>query len=90
MTAAQSILGKLMKNKIKSKVSAQQWNRYLAQHEFRQRRVTFGMFTGKMIQELNTEYLKWGTMNLDEYWATQFARELQQRDASLRKLGAVK
>ena len=79
-----------MENKIKSKVSALQWNCRLAQHEFRQRRVTFGMFTGKMIQELDTGYLTWGTMNLDEYWATQFARELQQRDPNLRKLGAIK
>lgn len=68
--------------KIKSKMSALEWNRRLSVTEYTQRRMTFGMHLGKMISELPKDYLKWGIQNLNDYWADFFSRELQRRDRS--------
>lgn len=74
-----------MQNKIKSKMSALEWNRRLSVSEYSQRRLTFGMYTGKMIKDLPKDYLKWGVLNLNSHWADFFSRELQKREPQYRK-----
>lgn len=69
----------MAQNKIKSKMTALQWNKHLAISEYTQRRITFGMHTGKKISELPISYLKWGILNLDDTWADYMSRELQRR-----------
>lgn len=71
-------------NKIKGKLSALEWNRRLSLTEYTQRRMTFGRYLNTQIQELPTDYLKWGILNLNSYWADFFSRELQRRDRSYR------
>lgn len=73
-----------MMHKVKKKLSALEWNRRLSKTEYTERRVTFGMHTGKMIKDLPEDYIKWGILNLDSYWAEFFARELQRRDRKFR------
>jgi len=58
---------------------ALEWNQHLNNSEYTQRRLTFGMHTGKMIKDLPLTYLKWGIQNLDDYWADYFSREFQRR-----------
>jgi hypothetical protein len=82
MTARDSYRSNM--NKIKSKLSALDWNRRLSLTEYTERRVTFGMHMGTMIKDLPTDYVKWGVLNLNSYWAEFFARELQRRDRSYR------
>ena len=69
-----------MQHKVKKKLGAIQWNQRLAAHEYTERRITFGMHTGKMIKEIPIAYIKWGILNLNEVWASYFARELQRRE----------
>ena len=68
-----------VQDKVRKKLTARQWNRYLAVTEYTERRLTFGMHTGKMIKDLPLDYLKWGVLNLDDLWADYFSRELQRR-----------
>lgn len=78
-----------MKDKVKSKLEAIQWNKRLASHEYTERRLTFGMHTGRCIRDLPTDYLKWGILNLNEQWASYFARELQRREPRWRRMGEI-
>ena len=78
-----------MKHKVKNKLEAIQWNKRLASHEYTERRITFGMHTGRMIKDIPIDYIKWGILNLNEQWASYFARELQRRDPKYKKLGHV-
>ena len=78
-----------MKNKIKSKMSALEWNRRLSVTEYTERRLTFGMYSGRMIKDLPKDYLKWGILNLNNYWADFFSRELQRREPQYRKVAEV-
>jgi uncharacterized protein (DUF3820 family) len=74
-----------MKQKLKKKVEARKWNQSLASNEYTQRRLTFGMWAGKMIKEVPIEYIKWGILNFkDGAWAEMFARELQRRQPKYR------
>lgn len=68
---------------------ATQWNLRLGSNEYKQRRLTFGKHCNKMLQEIPTDYIRWGVLNLDTQWAEYFARELQTRDPELRKMGSV-
>lgn len=68
-----------VRNKIERKMTATKWNSQLTVSEYTQRRMTFGMHTGKKISELPLSYIKWGILNLDDLWAGYFARELQRR-----------
>lgn len=70
----------MVMHKVKKKLSALEWNRRLSKTEYTERRLTFGLHTGKMIKEVPISYIKWGVLNLDTYWAEFFARELQRRD----------
>jgi hypothetical protein len=67
-------------NKTKKKLRAVDWNCRLSRTEYTERRITFGLHTGKMISEIPISYIKWGILNLDDYWADFFRRELQRRD----------
>jgi hypothetical protein len=69
-----------MKDKVKKKLSALEWNRRLSKTEYTERRVTFGRYTGTQIKDVPTDYIKWGILNLNEHWADFFSRELQRRD----------
>ena len=75
-----------VKDQVKIKMSAIQWNNRLSQTEYKQRRITYsGKYLGRQIQELPTDYLKWGILNLgNSSWAEFFARELQSRDRSFK------
>lgn len=76
-----------MKPKLKKKIEAKQWNKSLAKNEYTQRRLTFGMWAGKMIKEVPIEYIKWGILNFEDgAWAEMFARELQRRQPKFRKI----
>ena len=78
-----------MTKKLKKKIEAKIWNKSLAKNEYTQRRLTFGMWAGKMIKEVPIEYIKWGILNFkDGAWAEMFARELQRREPKYRKLKA--
>lgn len=70
----------MVKDKVKKKLSALEWNRRLSKTEYTERRLTFGLHTGKMIKEVPITYIKWGVLNLNDVWAEMFARELQRRD----------
>ena len=75
-------------NKVRKKINALEWNRPLRSHEYTERRLTFGSYTGTMIKDLPVSYIKWGIVNLDgsfTEWAEMFARELQRRNPKLRK-----
>jgi len=76
----------MIMHKVKKKLSALEWNRRLSRSEYTERRITFGMHTGKMIKDLPIDYIKWGVLNLDNNWADFFSRELQRRDPKFRKL----
>jgi len=70
-------------HKKKKKADALQWNRRLAKHEYVERRIPFGVHTGKKIMDLPLGYIKWGIFNLNgdfTEWAEMFAREYQRRD----------
>lgn len=75
---------KTIKQKVKSKMDAIQWNTYLSKTEYTQRRITFGMHMGKKISDLPLDYLKWGILNLNDTWADYMSRELQRRNPKLR------
>jgi hypothetical protein len=74
----------MVMHKVKKKLGALEWNRRLSKTEYTERRLTFGLHTGKMIKDIPTDYIKWGVLNLDSYWAEFFARELQRRDRRFR------
>ena len=61
------------------------WNRALAKHEYTERRITFGVHTGKMIKDIPTNYLTWGAINLKGDWSDMFIRELRRRNPKLNK-----
>lgn len=65
--------------------AAEEWNSKLAKNEFTQRRLTFGKYVNVQIKDLPTEYITWGILNLKEYWAEHFSRELQRRLPEFRK-----
>ena len=77
-----SKLTEYQKLKIKQNKSsnARMWNQRLSSTEYTQRRVTFGKYTNWMIKDLPDDYVKWGVLNLDTYWADFFSRELQRRN----------
>lgn len=75
----------MVKDKIKKKMNAIQWNRRLNENEYTERRITFGAHTGKMVKEIPLSYIKWGILNFDNGpWAEMFARELQRRKPKFR------
>jgi hypothetical protein len=59
--------------------NAVRWNRYLSSTEYTHRRLTFGKYVNWQIKDLPLDYVKWGIMNLDNYWAEFLGRELQRR-----------
>jgi len=69
----------MLKDKVKKKLGAHEWNRRLGVHEYTERRITFGIHTGKMIKEIPISYIKWGILNFQGIWAEYFAREFQRR-----------
>lgn len=78
-------MGVHVHNKIKKKNNAVEWNRRLSSTEYTERRITFGVHTGKMIKDIPISYIKWGILNFDGAWAEMFARELQRRQPKYRK-----
>ncbi len=74
-----------LKNKVKRKMNAVEWNRRLNSNEYTQRRITFGRYTGTQIQDIPISYIKWGILNFEGAWAEMFARELQRRQPKFRK-----
>ncbi len=67
-------------NQTKKIVLAKQWNAKLNPTEYTQRKITYGKYAGVMIKDLPIDYLKWAIINLGDYWASYFARELQRRE----------
>jgi len=74
----------MIKNKVEKKMNAIQWNKRLNENEYTQRKITFGLHTGKMIKDIPLNYIKWGVLNFDGNWAEMFARELQRRQPKYR------
>lgn len=79
-------LSKQKKRRIYKIQNAKKWNDYLRVHEYQYRRMTFGKYVNYMIKDLPIDYVKWGILNLDKYWAEYLARELQRRDPSFKKV----
>lgn len=65
--------------------NALEWNRRLSVSEYTQRRLTFGKYVNWMIKDLPDDYVKWGILNLNHYWADFLSRELQRRDPSYKQ-----
>lgn len=74
----------MIKNKVEKKLNAIQWNKRLNENEYTQRKITFGLHTGKMIKDIPLSYITWGVLNFDGDWAEMFARELQRRKPKYR------
>ena len=73
------------KQKMTSKLRAIEWNSRLGSHEYTERRLTFGKFTGCKISDLPMSYLKWAILNLDQGPVLDYLiRELQRRDKSFK------
>jgi hypothetical protein len=79
-------MGVHVHHKKTKKENAIQWNKVLAKHEYSERRITFGIHTGKMIKDIPTDYLTWGAINLGSNWSDMFIRELRRRNPNLRKI----
>jgi hypothetical protein len=60
--------------------NALEWNRRLSSTEYTHRRLTFGTYANWMIKDIPIDYVKWGILNLNNYWAEFFSRELQRRN----------
>ncbi len=75
-----------MRDMLKRKMSAIEWNRRLSETEYTERRITYeGKYLGVMIKDLPLHYIKWGVINLgNSAWAEFFARELQRRDRTFK------
>lgn len=68
------------KQKLDSRIQAQQWNARLGKHEYKDRRMVYGKYVNKRISELPLGYLKWGILNLEDIQTAEyFAKELQSR-----------
>jgi hypothetical protein len=74
----------MIKNKVEKKLNAIQWNKRLNENEYTERRITFGLHTGKMVKDIPLNYITWGILNFDGAWADIFARELQRRKPKYR------
>lgn len=75
-----------LKQKVKSKINAWEWNARLSKDEYTERRITFGRYVGTMIKDIPIGYIKWGIINFKSgAWAEMFARELQRREPKWRK-----
>lgn len=57
-----------------------EWNRRLSVSEYTHRRLTFGKYANWQIKDLPDDYVKWGILNLNHYWADFLSRELQRRE----------
>jgi uncharacterized protein (DUF3820 family) len=72
---------KTIKEKLGTKLRAIEWNNRLGKHEYKQRRLTFGMYMGRKIEDLPMPYLKWAIQNLTAGELVDYLiRELQSRD----------
>lgn len=76
----------MMQNIVKAKQDAKTWNQRLSSSEYTERRISYNSkYTGVMIKDLPTDYIKWAILNLPNHgWNEYFARELQRRDRSFK------
>lgn len=64
---------------------ARDWNSVLRSNEIRDRRMTFGKYTGWFIRDVPDQYLEWGIMNIDDlYLAEWFKEEYVKRHPELK------
>ena len=67
--------------KLSSQQQAQQWNAHLGKHEYRQRKMPWGKYVNKKIEDLPLDYLKWAVINFEAGELRDYlTRELRRRN----------